>query len=132
MADVQDPLIAELVQTQRDRGIIVVAAVIGIIASAACGIAFGLGALGHLGAHAAGARNPGGLLFFVAPFALCYGLGHALYAVVRRARPRYEPEPVEPESDGASEARYSVVAGRFSKSARPGTAHPRARRYGAS
>lgn len=117
MAEAQDPLIAELVQTQRDRRIIVVAAVVGILASAGCGIAFGLGGFAHLG-HG-GARNPAGLVFFVAPFFVCYGLGHLLHAVVRRARPRYAPEPELPDpssSSGASESRYSTVGGRFTKS----------------
>ncbi len=116
MAEAQDPLIAELVQTQRDRQIVVVAAVVGILASAACGIAFGLGGFAHLGAS--GARNPAGLVFFVAPFFVCYGLGYVLHAVVRRARPRYvsEPELPEPSSSGASESRYSTVGGRFTKS----------------
>ena len=84
MKDTLDPLIDEMIRTQRDRRIIVVAAVIGILASAAMGIAFSLGSLGGLAAGAAGMRNPGGLIFFVAPFAICLGLGYMIHALVRR------------------------------------------------
>ena len=78
-----DPLITELIQTQRDRRIIVVAAVIGILASVALGVAF---SLGGLGAGAGGPRNPGGLIFFIGPFAVCLAIGYAVHALVRRLR----------------------------------------------
>ena len=81
-----DDLVDEMLQTQRDRRIIVVAAVIGIVASAVVGVAFSLGALGGLAAGSGGPRDPGGLIFFVAPFAICLGLGHAVHAIVRRLR----------------------------------------------
>ena len=81
----QDPLIEEMLQTQRDRWILVVAAIIGIIASAALGMAFSLGALGGV-TGAGGPRNPAGLIFFVGPFAVCMGLGYIIHGLVRRLR----------------------------------------------
>jgi hypothetical protein len=80
--DRQDPLIAEITQLQRDRQIIVVAAVIGILASTALGMVFALGGL----AHGGGPRNPGGVIFFVAPFAVCMAIGYAVHAIVRWTR----------------------------------------------
>jgi hypothetical protein len=79
MQDADDPLIVEVVQMQRDRMIIVVAAVIGIV--------FALGGLGTWSHHAGGGRNPGGLIFFVAPFAACMAIGYTVHAIVRHMRP---------------------------------------------
>jgi hypothetical protein len=84
--DEDDAILAELVQMQRDRRIIVAAAVVGILASAALGVAFSLGALGAWTHSAGGARNPGALVFFVAPFAACMAIGYTVYALVRRLR----------------------------------------------
>ena len=84
MQETSDPIVAEMIRTQRERRIIVVAAVIGIIASALMGVAFSLGALGGLAAGSGGPRNPGGLIFFIAPFAICLGIGYGIHAIVRR------------------------------------------------
>lgn len=81
-----DPVIAEMIQMQRDRRILVVAAVVGIVASAALGMAFSLGALGAWTRSASGPGNPASLIFFIAPFAACMALGYAVHAVVRRLR----------------------------------------------
>ena len=71
---------------QRDRNILVVAAVIGIVASATLAMAFSLGVLGKLGHGAGGPGNPGALIFFIGPFAVCMAIGYAVHAVVRRLR----------------------------------------------
>jgi hypothetical protein len=81
-----DARIAEVAQAQKDRTIIVVAAVIGIIASAALGLAFTLGGLGNAASGASGARNPASLIFFVGPFAVCMAIGYLVHAIVRRRR----------------------------------------------
>ncbi len=81
MQETNDPLLEEMIRTQRDRNIIVIAAVIGIVASAVVGIGFSLSGLA-----ASGPRNPGGLIFFVGPFAICMALGYAIHACVRRLR----------------------------------------------
>ena len=71
---------------RRDRNILVVAAVVGIVASATLAMAFSLGALGKLGHGAGGPGNPGALIFFIGPFAVCMAIGYAVHAVVRRLR----------------------------------------------
>jgi hypothetical protein len=77
-----DELIVELQREQRRRMVLVVAAVIGIVASAMTGMGFALG-----GMAGGGPRNPGALLFFVGPFALAMGLGYVVYGLLRwRAR----------------------------------------------
>jgi hypothetical protein len=81
----QDPLIDEMIQMQRDRWILVVAAVIGILAGAVLGVAFSLGALAST-SGATGPRNPAALIFFIGPFAICMGLGYAIHAIVRWLR----------------------------------------------
>jgi hypothetical protein len=74
-----DELIVELQRERRHRMVLVVAAVIGIVASAMTGIGFALSGMGA----GAGARNPGALLFFVGPFALAMGIGYAVYGLLR-------------------------------------------------
>ena len=72
-----DVLIEELAREQRYRWVLVIAAVVGILASAILGIGF---ALGHITAPGAtGPRNPGALVFFVVPFAVAMVIGGAIY-----------------------------------------------------
>ena len=79
-----DPLIAELHRELRHRRVLVVAAVIGILSGAATGIGFVLGAFGKTAMGPIGARNPGLLVFFIGPPAVCMAIGYAIYAAVRR------------------------------------------------
>jgi hypothetical protein len=82
-----DELIREMALERRHRTVLIVAAVVGILASAATGVAFALGGFEHLARGASGYRNPGGLVFFVAPFAVAMAIGYAIYGVLRwRAR----------------------------------------------
>lgn len=74
-----DPLIEEMARERRRRVVLVVAAVIGIVTSAVTGIGFALGAFGG---GAATARNPGALIFFVAPFAIAMAIGYAIYGIL--------------------------------------------------
>lgn len=76
-----DALIAEIAREQRYRRVLVAAAVVGIIASSGCGIAFALGGFDAPGAT--GPRNPGGLAFFVLPFAASMVVGGAIYHALR-------------------------------------------------
>ncbi len=85
---VEAPLIEAAQTEQRDRRIIVVAAVIGILASVICGLAFATGGFGSWANGASGGRSPAGLIFFVAPFAICLGIGHIVFRIVRARRPR--------------------------------------------
>ncbi|HUJ63840.1 MAG TPA: hypothetical protein VLX92_35310 [Kofleriaceae bacterium] len=81
-----DELIEEMARERKHRVVLLIAAVIGILASAAGGLAFALGAIGR---GAATMRNPGALVFFVAPFAVAMAIGYAIYGVLRwRARRR--------------------------------------------
>jgi len=82
-----DPIIDAALTDQRDRRVIVAAAVLGIIASVITGLMFATGALGEWTRGASGTRNPAGLVFFVAPFAICLGLGHIVYRIIRSRRP---------------------------------------------
>jgi len=82
-----DPIIDAALTEQRDRRIIVVAAVIGIVASVIAGVLFATGSLGEWTRGASGNRNPAGLIFFVAPFAICLGIGHIVHRIVRSRRP---------------------------------------------
>jgi hypothetical protein len=79
MDDEDDPLIADAIATRRHRAIIVAFAVVGILAGVVLGTLAGLGWFGSGG----GARSPALLIFLVAPFAACYGLGLVVHAVVR-------------------------------------------------
>lgn len=83
-SDPPDPLIAELYRERRHRSVLVVAAVIGIVAGVATGMGFVLGAFGTTAMSPIGARNPGLLIFFVGPPAVCMAIGYAIFAVVRR------------------------------------------------
>jgi hypothetical protein len=74
-----DPLIADAIATRRHRTIIVAFAVAGILAGVVLGTLAGLGRFGTLG----GPRSPALLVFYAAPFAVCFGLGHLVHAVVR-------------------------------------------------
>jgi len=76
-----DAEIAALQRDQRHRTVLIVAAIVGIVASTLLGMAF---ALGGLDVHGAGGpRNPASLFFFVAPFAVSMGIGYAIYGVLR-------------------------------------------------
>jgi hypothetical protein len=80
-----DAEIAALQRDQRHRMVLVVAAIIGIVASAMLGMAFALGGLDVTGAG--GPRNPASLIFFIAPFAVSMAFGYAIYGILRwRAR----------------------------------------------
>ena len=74
-----DALIAELQRDQRHRSVLLVAAVIGIVASSLTGLAWALsGAAAGTTGH-----NPGPLLLILGPFAIAMGIGYAIYGVVR-------------------------------------------------
>jgi hypothetical protein len=77
--DDDDPLIADAIATRRHRTIIVAFAVVGIVAGAVLGTLAGRGWFGNGG----GPRSPGLLIFYAAPFVVCYGLGVLVHAVVR-------------------------------------------------
>jgi hypothetical protein len=77
-----DRLIENFRQAQRARWVLVVAAVVGIVASATLGMAFALGAFEVRGSG--GHRNPGALVFFVAPFAGCMAIGYVVHAILQR------------------------------------------------
>ncbi|HUJ57697.1 MAG TPA: hypothetical protein VLX92_04380 [Kofleriaceae bacterium] len=79
-----DPLIEEVARDRRQRNILVVAGVVGILASATLGIAFTFDLLGSWAHGASGNGNPAGLIFFVGPFALCMAIGYAMYRLSRR------------------------------------------------
>jgi uncharacterized membrane protein YidH (DUF202 family) len=74
-----DMMIEDLATERRHRTVLVVAAVIGIVAGALIGI--GASLQGFSGAG--GARNPGMLVFFIAPFMASMGIGYAIYGVLR-------------------------------------------------
>jgi hypothetical protein len=84
--DASDPLVGELRRDRRHRLVLVVAAVIGIIAGAAAGTAFSLGAFGDAARGAGGMRNPAALIFFIGPPLVSMAIGHAIYAWLRRRR----------------------------------------------
>ncbi|HEU0033676.1 MAG TPA: hypothetical protein VFQ53_23780 [Kofleriaceae bacterium] len=79
-----DDMIADLQREQRARTALVIGAVIGIIAGAIGGLAFGLGAIDARGAT--GPRNPAGLIFFLAPYAVAQSIGYVIYRWLRRSR----------------------------------------------
>ena len=72
-----DALIEELAREHRYRWVLVIAAVVGILASAILGIGFALGHITTPGAT--GPRNPGALVFFVVPFAVAMLIGGGIY-----------------------------------------------------
>ena len=74
----------ELERDRKARSILVVAAVVGIVASASLGIGFALGAFEATGAS--GPRNPAALIFFVGPFVACMVVGTVIGWFVRRLR----------------------------------------------
>jgi fatty acid desaturase len=74
-----DPLIADAIATRRHRMIIVAFAVAGILAGVVLGT---LAALGWFGGGG-GPRSPAMVMFYAVPFAVCFGLGHLVHAVVR-------------------------------------------------
>jgi hypothetical protein len=80
-----DPIIAELRRERQHRQVLVVAAVIGIVAGAACGLGAVLGAFGWA-SRAFGPRSPAALVFFAGPPAVSMAIGYAIYAW-RRPRP---------------------------------------------
>jgi hypothetical protein len=65
--------------------------VLGILAGALGGLAFALGSFGSLGT---GPRNPGGLVFFIAPPMVGWALGSIAYRLAMRFA------PVRPDDDG--------------------------------
>ena len=78
-----DPLVAEIVRERRDRRVLVVAAAIGIIASAIVGMAVVLGAIGGAAYHA---RGHALLIFVLGPPLVSMAIGHAIFALRRRGR----------------------------------------------
>ena len=58
--------------------------ILGVLAGAAGGLAFALGAFGAM--HG-GPRNPGGLIFFIAPPLVCWAIGSIAYRVALRFAP---------------------------------------------
>lgn len=81
-----DPMVDELKREQRERRVLVVAAVIGIVAGALCGVGYALDAFGGFARGAGGSRNPAALIFFVAPFGVCMGIGFVIYKIRGRLR----------------------------------------------
>lgn len=77
MAD-PDPLVEELVRARRDRRVLVVAAVIGIIAGVALGMAMFLGALGSA-VEGAEQSNHDALAFFLVPLIVSMAVGYVVY-----------------------------------------------------
>jgi uncharacterized membrane protein YidH (DUF202 family) len=74
-----DQMIEDFARERRHRMVLVVAAVIGIVAGALIGIGASLQGLSGAG----GARNPGMLVFFVAPFMAAMAVGYAIYGLLR-------------------------------------------------
>ena len=85
MAD-PDPLVEEIVRARRDRRPLVIAAVVGIIAGAALGMGFTLGALGSASEGTHGFHTPAALLFFIGPPIVSMTIGYAAVALRRRRR----------------------------------------------
>jgi uncharacterized membrane protein YidH (DUF202 family) len=71
----------EFTRERRHRIVLIVAAVIGILASVALGMASALNLISWSGTT--GARNPAMLIFFVGPFMVSMGLGYAIYGLIR-------------------------------------------------
>ncbi len=86
MAVDPDPLIEEIVRARRDRLVLVIAAVIGIVVGAVLGMGFTLGAFGSAVDGARHPRSPAALLFFVAPLAVTMPVGYLVYLAIRRRR----------------------------------------------
>jgi hypothetical protein len=74
-----DLMIEDFARERRHRMVLVIAAVIGIVARSMIGI--GASLVGVSGAG--GARNPGMLVFFVAPFFATMAVGYAIYGLLR-------------------------------------------------
>jgi len=85
MAD-SDPLVEEIVRARRDRRPLVIAAVIGIVAGAALGMGFTLGALGSAAEGTHGVHRTAALLFFIGPPIVSMAIGYAAVALRRRRR----------------------------------------------
>ena len=83
-----DKLIENFRAAQRARWVLVVAAVVGIIASATLGLAYTFGAFDGRGAT--GPRNPGALGLFVGPFAACMAIGYVVHAILTRRLSRVD------------------------------------------
>jgi hypothetical protein len=83
-----DKLIENFRAAQRARWVLVVAAVVGIIASATLGLALAFGAFDIRGTS--GPRNPGALVFFVGPFAACMAIGYVVHAILTRRLSRID------------------------------------------
>jgi hypothetical protein len=82
-----DELIEQFAREHRYRGVLVAAAVIGIIASAVVGIAFTVGGL-----DARGANERSTLGLFVLPFAISMVIGSGVYkALLHSGRRRRSP-----------------------------------------
>lgn len=58
--------------------------IVGILAGAAGGLAFALGAFGTI---QGGPRNPGGIIFFVLPPLVCWAIGSIAYRIALRFAP---------------------------------------------
>lgn len=64
--------------------------VVGIFAGAFVGLAFSLGSFGPIPGN--GHRNPGALIFFIAPPAVCWALGWIAYKLALRFAPERPDE----------------------------------------
>jgi hypothetical protein len=80
-----DPMIEAVIRERRQRNILVVAAVTGILLSVLSGMAFTFDLLGDWTHGASTVGNPAGFIFFIAPFAVCMGIGTVIFKVVRRS-----------------------------------------------
>lgn len=82
MDDDLDRRIAALQRDTKDRQVLTVAVVAGIFAGIAGGFA-----IPYLTGVNFGTMRSGGLLVcFLAPFAICMGIGYLIYAILRRIR----------------------------------------------
>ena len=83
-----DPLIADMQRERRLGTIIVVAVVVGILASSACTVGYALGGLWQ-----SGDDSPPAMVFCAVPFVVCLGVGYALRGIARLLTPLPEPLP---------------------------------------
>lgn len=82
MVDGLDRQIAELQRDTRHRQVITVAGVVGIFAGVACGLVLPF----RYPWLVPSARSLGMLICLLMPFAICFGLGHAVYRLLRWLR----------------------------------------------
>ena len=82
MGEDLDRRIAELQRDTAHRQVITIAVVVGIFASVGCGVLVPL----RYPWFVPSARSPGLMICLLVPFAICFGLGHAVYRLLRWRR----------------------------------------------